>query len=319
MSINIEKLFNEKKPTRKGWGEGLTKLGRKHENVIVLDADLSKSTYSAYFKKEFPERFINVGIAEQNLVNVAGGLSIVGKIPFAHSFAMFITGRAYDQVRNTISYSKLNVKLAGSHSGLTVGEDGATHQALEDIALMNGLPNMNIIVPADAVQAEQAPFLAYNIEGPVYIRLGRAAVPVIFDENYKMEFGKGDILREGEDICVISCGLMTAQAVIAHEILKEKGISMRIVNLSTIKPLDEKLVLESAKKCKRIITAEEHSINGGLGSIISGFLSEEYPVPVRRIGVKDVFGESGKPDELLEKYGLTYKSITAAALEILEK
>ena len=304
--------------TRQAYGEALKKLALENPNVVVLDADLSKSTMTAEFNKVAPERFINVGIAEQNLIGTAAGLSLTGKIPFASSFAMFAAGRAFEIVRNTVAYPKLNVKIAATHAGLTVGEDGASHQAIEDLSLMRSIPNMVVLNPADGVEAGKAVIAAANYDGPVYIRLGRAAVEEIFDENYEFQIGKGVELVNGTDATIIATGIMVEKALKASEILKSEGINVRVINIHTLKPIDTELIIKAAKETKRIVTAEEHSIIGGLGSAVLEAISEECPVPVIRIGVKDTFGESGKPNELLEKYGLTEKEIVEAVKKLVK-
>ncbi|KYO65269.1 transketolase family protein [Thermovenabulum gondwanense] len=302
--------------TREAYGEALTEIGEKIKEIVVLDADLSKSTKTSVFAKKFPERFFNIGIAEQNLMGIAAGLATCGKIPFASTFAVFATGRAFEQIRNSICYPKLNVKIAASHAGLTVGEDGATHQSIEDIALMRTLPNMVVINPADAVETKKAIYAAAMYNGPVYIRLGRHPVDVIFDESYEFQLGKGIVLREGKDVAIIATGVMVAEALKAHEELKKENIHAMVVNISTIKPIDKELLLKAAD-CKAVITVEEHTIYGGLGSAVTEVLSEEKPVLVKRIGIEDTFGESGKPEELLKKYGLTVERIVCEAKKIL--
>lgn len=304
--------------TRQAYGEALKELAASNPDVVVLDADLSKSTMTVEFKNVAPERFINVGIAEQNLVGTAAGLSLVGKIPFASTFAMFAAGRAFEIIRNTVAYPKLNVKIAATHAGLTVGEDGASHQAIEDLSLMRSIPNMVVLNPADGVEAKKAVLAAAQYYGPVYIRLGRAAVEEIFDENYKFEIGKGVELVQGGDVSIIATGIMVEKALKAADMLKADGINARVINIHTIKPIDEELIKKAAKETKRIVTAEEHSIIGGLGSAVLEAISEKCPVPVIRIGVKDTFGESGKPNELLEKYGLTEKEIVEAVNKLVK-
>ncbi len=304
--------------TRQAYGEVLKQLAVENPNVVVLDADLSKSTMTAEFNKVAPERFINVGIAEQNLIGTAAGLSLTGKVPFASSFAMFAAGRAFEIIRNTVAYPKLNVKIAATHAGLTVGEDGASHQAIEDLSLMRSIPNMVVLNPADGVEAKKAVIAAANYNGPVYIRLGRAAVEEIFDDNYEFQIGKGVELVKGNDASIIATGIMVEKALKASEILKAEGINVRVINIHTIKPIDAELIIKAAKETKRIVTAEEHSIIGGLGSAVLEAISEECPVPVIRIGVKDTFGESGKPNELLEKYGLTEKEIVEAVKKLVK-
>jgi len=301
------------KSTREAYGETLAALGSEREDIVVLDADLSASTMTAVFKKAHPKRFINVGIAEQNLMAVAAGVAETGKTVFASTFAVFATGRAYDQVRQNIAYNKANVKIAATHSGLTVGEDGASHQMLEDIALMRVLPNMTVLVPADAKEAELAVRAAAETEGAFYLRLGRPAVPVIFDSTYRFQIGKAVTLREGTDVAIIATGYMVGQALLAHDLLKARGISALVINMSTIKPLDVDAIVAAAKLCGCVLTAEEHSIIGGLGSAVAEALSENYPVPMRRVGVMDTFGQSGTPQDLIKFYGLTPERVHDAA------
>jgi len=304
--------------TRQAYGEALKELAQKNPNVVVLDADLSKSTMTAEFKKVAPERFINVGIAEQNLIGTAAGLSLTGKIPFASSFAMFAAGRAFEIIRNTVAYPRLNVKIAATHAGLTVGEDGASHQAIEDLSIMRSIPNMVVLNPADGVEAKKAVIAAANYNGPVYIRLGRVAVEDIFDDSYDYQIGKGVELVSGNDATIIATGIMVEKALLAANILKAEGINVRVLNIHTLKPIDTEIILKAAKETKKIVTAEEHNIIGGLGSAVLETISEECPVPVIRIGVKDTFGEAGKPNELLEKYGLTEKEIVKAIKKIVK-
>ena len=305
--------------TRDAYGEALAELGAVNENIVVLEADLSKSTKTSDFKKVYPERHFNMGIAEQNMLGVAAGFAAAGKIPFASSFAVFATGRAYDQIRNSIAYPNLNVKIAATHAGLTVGEDGGSHQMLEDIALMRALPNMTVIVPADGIETKQAIKAAAEYEGPVYIRMGRPKVPVLFDENYTFEIGKGVVLKEGTDVTLVGTGIMVSKAVEAAELLAAEGISAAVVNISTIKPLDAELIVAQAQKTGAIVTCEEHNIYGGLGSAVAEVLVENCPVSMARVGVADKFGESGLPDELLEKYGLTAANIAAQAKAVIAK
>jgi transketolase len=306
------------KATREAYGEALKKLAASNPNVVVLDADLSGSTKTAEFKKVSPERFFNVGIAEQNLIGTAAGLSLAGKIPFASSFAMFAAGRAFEIVRNTVAYPSLNVKIAATHAGLTVGEDGGSHQAIEDLSLMRSIPNMMVINPADSREAEQAVLKAAEYVGPVYIRLGRMAVEDVYDDSYVFELGKGVLLRDGKDAAIIATGIMVQEALKAHERLKEDGISTKVINIHTIKPIDREIIISAAKKTKAIVTAEEHSIIGGLGSAVLEVLSDEYPVPLKRVGVMDTFGESGKPKDLLEKYKLTADEIVKQVKEVIK-
>ena len=305
--------------TRDAYGEALAELGAVNENIVVLEADLSKSTKTSDFKKVYPERHFNMGIAEQNMLGVAAGFAAAGKIPFASSFAVFATGRAYDQIRNSIAYPNLNVKIAATHAGLTVGEDGGSHQMLEDIALMRALPNMTVIVPADGIETKQAVKAAAEYEGPVYIRMGRPKVPVLFDENYTFEIGKGVMLKEGTDVTLVGTGIMVSKAVEAAELLAAEGISAAVVNISTIKPLDAELIIAQAQKTGAIVTCEEHNIYGGLGSAVAEVLVENCPVPMARVGVADKFGESGLPDELLEKYGLSAANIAAQAKAVIAR
>lgn len=305
--------------TRDAYGKALVKLGQMNDNVVVLDADLSKSTKTYDFGKTFPERFFNMGIAEQNLIGAACGLATAGKIPFASTFAMFATGRGFEIIRNSACYPKLNVKVCATHAGITVGEDGASHESVEDIAIMRAIPNMTVLVPADGVETEQMIFEAAKFNGPMYVRLGRSAVPTLFDENYKFEIGKGVVVREGNDATIIACGMMVSEAIIAHEMLKEENINVRVINMSTIKPIDRDLIIKAAKETKAIVTAEEHSIVAGLGSAVSEVVVEECPVVVKKVGVKDTFGESGTPAELLKKYGLTSEDIVAAVREAIAK
>ena len=306
------------KATREAYGEALKKLAASNPNVVVLDADLSGSTKTSEFKKVAPERFFNVGIAEQDLIGTAAGMAIAGKVPFASSFAMFAAGRAFEIIRNTVAYPNLNVKIAATHAGLTVGEDGGSHQAIEDISLMRSIPNMTVINPADSTEAEQAILKAAEIDGPVYIRLGRMAVEDVYDETYKFQLGKGVELKKGTDITIIATGLMVQEALKAASTLSEKGIDARVINIHTIKPIDKDIIISAAKETKAIVTAEEHSIIGGLGSAVLEALSDIYPVPVKRVGVLDTFGESGKPAELLEKYQLTAKNIVEACEEAIK-
>jgi len=305
--------------TRDAYGEALAELGAVNENIVVLEADLSKSTKTSDFKKVYPERHFNMGIAEQNMLGVAAGFAAAGKVPFASSFAVFATGRAYDQIRNSIAYPNLNVKIAATHAGLTVGEDGGSHQMLEDIALMRALPNMTVIVPADGIETKQAVKAAAEYEGPVYIRMGRPKVPVLFGDDYKFEIGKGVVLKEGTDVTLVGTGIMVSKAVEAAELLAAEGISAAVVNISTIKPLDAELIIAQAQKTGAIVTCEEHNIYGGLGSAVAEVLVENCPVPMTRVGVADQFGESGLPDELLEKHGLTAANIAAQAKAVIAK
>ena len=306
--------MTKKIATREAYGKALAELSKVNKNIVVLDADLSKSTKTADFKAVAPERFFNMGIAEANMMGVAAGLSTCGKIPFVSTFAMFAAGRAFEQIRNSLCYPKLNVKVCATHAGLTVGEDGASHQAIEDIAIMRSIPNLVVISPSDAVEAEEAIKAIAEYEGPCYVRLGRLAVNVINDNSdYKFEIGKGIKISDGNDLTIVATGIMVDTAIQAKEELKKEGINARVINIHTIKPIDSELLLNAAKETGAIVSVEEHSIIGGLGSAISEVVCEEYPVPVVKVGVKDTFGESGKPEELLEKYGLTVKNVVEAA------
>lgn len=310
--------MSKKIATREAYGKALAELANLNENVVVLDADLSKSTKTADFKAVCPERFFNMGIAEGNMMGVAAGLSTCGKIPFVSTFAMFAAGRAFEQIRNSICYPKLNVKVCATHAGLTVGEDGASHQTVEDISLMRSIPNMIVISPADAVETEAAIKAIADYNGPCYVRLGRAAVNVINDaDTYKFEIGKGVVLSEGKDVTIVATGIMVDAALEAKEILAKEGIASKVINIHTIKPIDSQLIIEAAKETGTIVTVEEHSIIGGLGSAVTEVISEKYPVPVLKVGVKDVFGESGKPDELLKGYGLTADDIVKKVKEAI--
>lgn len=308
-----------KKATREAYGNALLALGQKNEKVVVLDADLSKSTKTNIFAKEFPERFFEMGIAEQDMMATAAGLAAAGMKPFASTFAVFAAGRAFEQIRNSIAYNKLPVVIGASHAGITVGEDGGSHQSVEDIALMRSLPNMTVIVPADSRETEQAVNAAADISGPVYLRLGRMAVPEVNALDYRFEVGKGTVLKSGNDAAIIACGIMVDAALQAAEILKLKGIDVRVINMASIKPLDTALVIQAAKETGAIVTAEEHSIIGGLGSAVAETLAEACPTPLIRVGLQDTFGESGKPAELLQKYRLTAEDIAAAVEKLKGK
>ncbi len=309
--------MTQKIATREAYGKTLARLGLENKNIVVLDADLSKSTKTAEFKKVCPERFINVGIAEQNLAGISAGLATTGKIPFMSTFAMFAAGRAFEIIRNAVCYPKLNVKVCATHAGLTVGADGASHQAIEDLALMRSIPNMVVLNPADAVSTDKILEAIVAYDGPVYVRLGRAAVPVVYNESSKIEIGKANMIQDGSDVTIIATGIMLAEAMTAAETLKEEGISVRILDMHTIKPLDNEAVIKAAKETKGIVTAEEHTIFGGLGSAVAEVLVENHPAPMRRIGVKDTFGESGNPAELMVKYHLTADDIVKAVKELV--
>ncbi len=307
-------MKQELEPTRDGFGKALVKLGKINPDIVVLSADLEESTRTKWFKEKYPERFIEVGVAEQNMLGIATGLALEGKIPFAASFAVFSPGRNWDQLRISVCYSNANVKIFGGHAGLTVGKDGATHQALEDIAITRALPNLTVIVPCDSEEMEKATISAAKLKGPVYLRGGRERIPIV-KENEKFEIGKANILREGKDVAIIACGIMVHKALKASDILKTKGISCRVINMHTIKPIDKKTILDAAKECKFIVTAEEHQITGGLGSAVCEVVAESHPTKVIRVGMKDRFGESGEPNELLIKYGLTEKDIFDAVIK----
>ena len=304
--------LGEKVATRIANGNALVEFG-SDERIVVLDADLSKSTKTDGFKKAYPERFINMGIAEGNMMAVAAGMATCGKIVFASSFAMFAAGRAFEQIRNSIGYPHLNVKIGATHAGLSVGEDGATHQCLEDIGVMRTIPGMVILNPADAVESRLAVKAAIDYEGPVYLRFGRLAVPTVFGDDYKFEIGKGVELEQGTDVTLIGTGLMVPETLEAKKILAEQGISARVINIATIKPIDEEIIIKAAKETGAIVTAEEHNIIGGLGSAVAEVLVENCPVPMQRVGSCDVFGRSGKPGPLLEMYGLDAKTIAEKA------
>ena len=309
----------KKMATRDGYGKGLVALGAEHPDVVVLDADLAGSTKTGMFAKAYPDRHFNCGIAEGNMMSVAAGLAAAGMTPFASSFAMFASGRAFEQIRNSIGYPHLNVKIGASHGGMSVGEDGASHQCCEDFALMRSIPGMVVICPADGVEAEAATKAAYAYQGPVYLRMGRLAVPVFHEEGFEFQIGKGEIMREGTDIAIIANGLMVYEAIQAGEKLAEMGINARIVNMSTVKPLDEELVLKCAKECGKIITCEEHSVIGGLGEAVCSYLSENCPTPVKRIGVNDEYGFSGPAAEVLKAFGLCCDHIVEVAKDFVGK
>ena len=306
--------------TREGYGEALVELGREHDNIVVFDADLAGSTKSGVFGKAFPGRHFNAGIAEADMICAAAGAASMGMVAFASSFAMFATGRAYEQIRNSVGYTRLNVKVAASHGGISVGEDGASHQCCEDFALMRSIPGMVVLNPSDNVEAKAAVKAAYEHDGPVYLRFGRLAVPVFHDEEtFQFQIGKGDVMREGKDVAIIATGLMVNEAVEAAKTLAEEGIDAMVINMCTIKPLDEELVIAAAKKCGKIITCEEHSVIGGLGEAVCSCLSEKYPTPVKRIGVNDVFGFSGPANDLLKEFGLSAENIVKVAHEFCGK
>ncbi len=308
----------QKKATRDAYGEALVELGHEFDNIVVLEADLSKSTKTELFAKEFPERFFQMGIAEQDMMGTAAGLATCNKVAFASTFAIFATGRAFEQVRNSIAYPSLNVKICATHAGLTVGEDGGSHQAIEDIAIMRAIPNMTVIVPADATETAKALRAIYHYDGPVYLRLGRPAVPIIYDENMNFQIGKANKLQEGHDLAIIATGIMVAPAMEAAEALKKEGILAQVWDMATIKPIDKEAIREAAKS-GAILTVEEHSIIGGLGSAVAEVVVENSPVPMQFMGVEDRFGQSGTPDELLKAYGLTAENIAIKAKELANK
>lgn len=310
--------MSEKRATREAFGAVLIELARAGRDVVALDADLASSTTTAKFGAAFPDRFFNVGVAEQNMIGIAAGLAASGKIAYTGSFAVFATGRAYDQIRNTVCYGNLNVKICPTHAGLTVGADGASHQMLEDIALMRALPNMTVIVPADVFEAAAALRAAAEIGGPVFVRLGRAPVPVMFDETHVFRLGKAPVMREGSDVTIVACGVMLDAALRASEELGSEGVSAEVINASSVKPLDTETIVASVAKTGRIVTAEEHTVQGGLGGAIAEVLAEQRPTPMKRVGVSDVFGTSGPADELLAAYGLTSSDIAEAARGLLQ-
>ena len=309
----------KKVATRDSYGNALKELGATAENLVVLDADLAGATKTGIFQKAFPDRHFDCGIAEANMIDVAAGLSTMGLVPFAATFAMFAAGRAYEQVRNTIGYPHLNVKIGATHGGISVGEDGASHQCCEDFALMRTIPGMTVLCPADDVEARQMVKAAYEMVGPVYMRFGRAATPVFHEEGYRFVIGKGEVLQEGTDVAIIATGIMVPEAIEAGKVLAEAGISARVINMATIKPLDEELVLKAARECGKIVTVEEHSVIGGLGEAVCSLVSEKCPVPVKRIGVNDEFGHSGPAAALLKQFGLCAENIVAQTKELLGK
>lgn len=306
--------------TRVAYGQTLVELGKENKNIVVLDADLSGSTQTKFFAKEFPDRFFNMGISEQNMIGVAAGLAAAGKIPFASSFAMFATGRAWEFVRNSVCHNHFNVKICATHAGITVGEDGGSHQIIEDIAIMRAIPQMTVIVPADATEAKFATRAIAEFNGPVYMRLGRSNVPVIFDENnFEFKIGKAVVVKGGIDVSIFACGIMVSRALWAQELLQKEGISAEIINVSTIKPLDIETIITSIQKTGCAVTCEEHNIHGGLGDAVASAITEHYPVPLKKIGIMDQFGQSGKVDELLIHYGLTKENIVKVVNEVIQR
>ncbi len=316
------KLFDEdveQVPSRNGFGEGLVIAGEENPNVVGLCADLTESTRMEAFKKKFPERFVEVGVAEQNMVTVATGMAHEGKIPFTSSYSVFSPGRNWEQIRTTICYNNMPVKIAGNHTGISVGPDGATHQALEDIALMRVLPNMVVVVPADSIEAKKATIAIAKNGKPSYLRLSRDKTPVITTENSPFEIGKAEVLNNGQDVTIIACGQMVYMALMVAKQLEKDNINVRVINCHTIKPLDTKTILNAAEETGAIVTAEEHQIAGGLGSAVAEVVSDSFPVPIKRVGIEDSFGESGSPSELMEKFGLTQESIKKAVLEVIRR
>ena len=308
----------KKIPTRDGFGKGLLKAAERNSNIVALEADLGKSVRTEWMRKKFPERVFNFGIAEQDMISTAAGMASCGKIPFAGTFAIF-TERAYEQIRNSIGWANANVKVIGSHGGLQTGEDGASAQTFEDVAVYRVIPNFTIIVPADAIEAEKATEAVAEHNGPVFMRLTRGGVPVIYEDNHKFQIGKGNVLKDGKDVAIIACGPLVAESLKAAEILEKEGMKARVINMATVKPLDSDLVLKAAKETGAIVTAEDHSIIGGLGGAVAEFLSENYPVPLERVGIKDRFGESGNSDALYKKFGLTAENIAEAAKKAIRR
>ncbi len=304
-------MKNEKKATRKSYGEALVELGKENENIIVLDADLASSTKTEMFKKEYPDRFFDIGIAENNMFSTAAGLATCGKIPYASTFAVFAAGRSYDQIRTSICYPKLNVKICATHCGVTAGEDGATHQMLEDIALMRALPNMTVISPSDDIQTKYLIKEISKIQGPVYVRLSRYETEIIYEENQKFEIGKAIQIGDGTDATIFATGVTVAESLKAKEMLKERGINIRVIDMHTIKPIDEEIIIKCAKETKKLISVEDHNIIGGLGSAISEILTDKYPTKLTRLGIKDQFGKSGKAEQLLQYFGISAEAICA--------
>ncbi len=309
----------DNKPTRDGFGEGLVELGKADPNVVVLSGDLEDSTRAIWFKEKYPERFFQIGIAEQNMVGAAAGFALSGKIPFACSFGVFVTGRAWEHIRTSVCNMNLNVKIGGSHCGVSVGADGTTAEAMEDIAIMRSQVNMTVLVPCDAIEAKKAAIAAARHPGPVYIRFGRSAVPVLTEEKTPFVIGKANRLRDGKDVSLIACGIMVSYALEAVKQLAQEGIEAEVINMHTVKPIDRQILLEAARKTGAIVTAEEHSVIGGLGGAVAEILAEEYPVPMKRIGIQDRIGESGTPEELLKLFHLMPEDITKAARDVIRR
>ncbi|OGJ47158.1 transketolase [Candidatus Peregrinibacteria bacterium RIFOXYB12_FULL_41_12] len=305
--------------TRQGFADALIELGTNDPRIVVLDADLAKSTLTCQFKDKFPKRFFDIGIAEQNMINVAGGMSLTGLIPFVSTYGVFLSGRAWEQIRTSICYGNLNVKFGGAHGGISVGPDGATHQALEEITIMRVLPNMTVIVPTDYYETKKAILAAAKINGPVYVRFGREKVPVVTSADAPFEVGKAITMKEGKDVSIIACGVMVAESLDAAEALAQKGISAEVINLHTIKPIDKDAIIASATKTGCVVTAEEHQLAGGFGSAVAEVLVQNKPVPMEMVGIHDTFGESGQPEELMKKYGITSKEIFEQALKVISR
>ena len=307
------------KATRDGFGEGLVELGQKRDDIVVLSADLTESTRAAWFKEKFPERFFSMGVSEQDMMGTAAGLALSGKVAFACTFGAFAAGRAWDQVRVSLAYMKTNVKIVGTHGGISVGEDGPTHQANEELALMRILPNMTVIIPCDAIEAKKATIASASCAGPAYLRLGRSGVPIITKEEDIFQIGKANLLKDGRDVTIIACGVEVYEALLAHEALKMENISTRVINLHTIKPIDKNAIIKAAKETGAIVTAEEHTVVGGMGSAVAEVVIQNYPVPMEFVGVKDRFGESGDPKELFKLFGLTSEDIVKAAKRVITR
>lgn len=309
----------KQKPTRDGYGEGLVAAGEKNSDIVALGADITASVRVDWFRDRFPDRFFNLGIAEQNHMGIAAGLSLAGKVPFVTNYGVFLAGRAWDQIRTTVCYSNLNVKLGGAHGGISVGPDGATHQALEEVSIMRCLPNMKVIVPADYLETKKATIAAAEMFGPIYIRFGREKVPMITNEETPFEIGKAYCVREGTDVAIIACGVMVYEGLVAAEALAKEGISVMVINNHSVKPIDEKTIIEAAQKTGAVVTAEEHQVAGGMGSAVLEVLAQNCPVPVKMVGVYDRFGESGEPDILMKEFGLNSESLINAVKEVLAK
>jgi transketolase len=318
VKLNLDLSDIKMKPTRDGYGEGLVEAGGNDNKVVAIGADITASTRVDWFKDKFPDRFFSMGIAEQNQMCVAAGLSLTGKIPFVTNYGVFLSGRAWDQIRTTVCYNNLNVKLGGAHGGISVGQDGATHQALEEISIMRCLPNMKVVVPADSEETRKATVAAAAMHGPVYIRFGREKVPIITDSSINFELGKAYCVRDGSDVAIIACGVMVYESIVAAEMLTKEGISAMVINNHTVKPIDGETILEAARQTGAVVTAEEHQVMGGMGSAVLEVLAQDYPVPVRMVGVADRFGESGDPDILMKEFGLKAENIVKAVKDVLK-